>query len=569
MPGQSSPDEAQSALLSKESHQRYAEWAKSKQDETKELQSSVRALRESSVAYADVEKQIRSLGYSGGQLSKIMSSYHRSLKEIMDMPLSQWTSEWKNNLMSLGQAALPVLTLGALAKVFLTLDAAGAQANRTITGMGIQAGELGKSLRGGYGSAGGLTSRTGSSEQEKAYQSATLNLIRLGYSSDEASQVMLKMSQSLPSELVTKTAPKFAEAAGVLSKRFDIDVGTSTELLTSAFRRGMTSVDGLNNLFKSLESTVKSSHLSQAEYLKTTNALWISTRGYGGTLEGARRSVLQFGSAIDRGINSQEEMTNSFMRGQGMKSASIATLGTLGQGMSGYGTIFGSAKTPEQMIGSFEQWRLSKSYDPAVLEKLQQSVLRDQANRMTTAGMSPSDVAGRLALVREQLGPALSYDMGAAEMERRSRTLTGGAYIPGAEVPGVMGRRGTTGAAIGALDKVISTFGKEAETAAQRGMGLPKVLKQVGDAFSIFFQHPSGKALDTINTLTGVNKRGPSLFEQMTGVNAQSPVTLNLTVHAEEIAEKVKDVIKREWAKFESSFHHEVSMLQTKSRGGR
>ena len=89
-------------------------WSKFVADLTKtskSFQSDARALREAGVTFDEIEKKMKDLGLTGKHLEKVMSGYHRSLKELSELPLGQVLSDWKLNLASLAKAFLPLLSL--------------------------------------------------------------------------------------------------------------------------------------------------------------------------------------------------------------------------------------------------------------------------------------------------------------------------------------------------------------------------------------------------------------------------------------------------------------------------
>lgn len=401
----------------------YVQAAKAQADYQRILQTQVRLLRDAGESWDKISERLKKAGVEADAASKAMQSYYRSLSELSKLGVNDFFTDFKNNMVSLGRATAPLLTLGTLVQTFRALDAVGSSVNRTLLTLTAQTGNL-------------LPIGLRSGQSAQGLQQSIFGLSRLGYSPDQAGQIISQFATQLPRSMVKGGAPKFAEAAAGLANVFQTDVGQTTALMSDLVRRGVTSGTSLVGVFEKLNNTSRKTDMSLDMTVKTFNELWPSIRQFGGSTADARGLMERFGTAIKSGVLTIGEVAGLHNKMQEMPIQSLMGLASMSAGMKGSSKVFGTSSDPMEQVGFFLRNR-GRSGMTEDFNSLALSVINSQAGVMAGPGASADKLAAMRDLMRSQLGPALGFGLGRNETERVSsglglKTLLGGG-VPGLE----------------------------------------------------------------------------------------------------------------------------------------
>lgn len=359
-------------------------------ERVKLLQQQAKLMREGGYSIEEVNTALKKLNLSPDQITKVMGSLEKSMAEIMKMKPHELFQNFGTILTSLSKMALPLLSLEALIGMFKMLDTAAAQANKTLATMAIQSGTLGRMT--GIGGIAGRAGVADDNERKKMtdqYYKSAMAVVAMGYSADQASAVMSDLATKLPIQF-TAAAPQFAKTIAAVSRMMEMDLGTTTELMTTAFRRGITSGHGLAAMLDGLKEVSKSTSMPLDMVAKQFSELWGSTRQFGATTTQVQQTMMDFGSALDHTLLSVQEVAQGF---NGMKELSIPKIVALFQSLQGAGTaserqsLFGNAKTPDQAIEEYLKRSSGKGeFSLAEFQKAQIAALKGVASTITGVG---------------------------------------------------------------------------------------------------------------------------------------------------------------------------------------
>lgn len=366
-------------------------------DRVKVLQQQVKILKDSGGSFNEINKTLEKAGVSAVEAKRGMEAFYSSMNDLMKMRPHELFRNLESVVGSLGKMALPALTLGGLlaglstlVDIFKMLDSAAAKANKTLATMAIQSGTLGNisGIGGVFGRA-GAADDTERKKMTDQYYSSALAVVRMGYSADQAAAVMGDVAMKLPIQF-TAAAPEFAKTIAAVSRMMEMDLGTTTELMTTAFRRGITSAHGLSGMLDGLKQVSKATSMPLDMVAKQFSELWGSTRQFGAATTEVQQTMMDFGSALSRTLLSVQEVAQGF---NGMKELSIPKIVALFESLQGAGTsnerksLFGSANTPEQAIEEYLKRSSGKGgLSLEEFQKAQLAALKGVASTITGVG---------------------------------------------------------------------------------------------------------------------------------------------------------------------------------------
>lgn len=416
--------------------------AKAQNDYNRLLQNQVKILRDAGEGFSQVKDRLEKAGVEAHRTDRAMEAFHRSMADLMKMKPTELMRNWESVLGSFAKASLPAVSIGLLVETFKVLDSVGAAANKTLSNMSIQMGQMGQG-RGLFGTqigVGGLLGRAGpeSGDVRGAVGTATLQLIRFGFTAEQANQAMSTMATQLPNNVIAAAAPAFAKVAGALSTQLGVGLDTAIEFMTSAFRRGATSGEALRGIFDSLRTTAVATNMSLDMTMKSFNDIWSSTRQFGGTTASTNELIRQYGDSLRTGILTNQEVAQLFSSKREMPIQQIAGLSEMMKGMKGQERFFGTGTSTEDRIGFFLKNMREGNINPRQLEAAQIQTEQRVAGNLKEG----TNKEFALDIVRQQFGPVIGMATGREEQERRTAAAgIRGGYL-GGPIPGL--ERGAT-----------------------------------------------------------------------------------------------------------------------------
>lgn len=465
-------------------HEAFSSWAKEALKTSKSLQSDVRALRDAGHTFEEVERRMKEVGLTGKYLEKAMSGYHRSLKELSELPIGQVFSEWKTSLMSLGKAFLPLISLDLLARTFSALDEAGTQLNRSLAGVAIQSGAV---VRGrGIGGLGGSIDVKGAKDFSSQAENTTTFMMRLGYSAEQAGEVMATVAKSLPSSVSITAAPQFAKAAAAIATTYGMEVGTATDLLVTSLRRGATTGKELHNVFDSVRQTAKNSNLSVEETTKSMTQLWNASYRYGGTLPEATDLMIKYKTALRDQLLTSQEMASMQSQAGEAGPGNVMALATMARKYapgSDITKLFGTSNNPLEVLGAYMENQGKIVTGQADLTK---TIVENMAKEQVGRGASPDALLGQIFILFKNLPQVMGQGVTTAEA------------------------RGLGYGGLGAI----------------KGKNIPS---NIGDIVATNFKDVSDQSLTLANVFQGLTKQASNfgkilMFETGSGINRNAPL---------------------------------------------
>jgi hypothetical protein len=459
------------------------EEAKLKLQLVKTNQDYVRVLRETGHSYEDIAAKLKATHLPLDVLTKSMDAYYRSVDELSKLTPSAFINDFKRNLMSIGQAVMPVLTLGAIVKGLRELDEVGARTNRIIGAMALQTGRFqdarGSSFAVG-GILGGMVGRTAGDPLQSVVSLAQLQLRALGVSAEDAAKLIIQTAVMLPRKAIDQgIGPAAAAMSKGVADTFQVDVGMASQILVDQFRRGSSGITEVSRAMQTVQKSANSSSMANAVYLESVNSLWTATRNLGvGFLE-SNAIVSQFDKALSSGIMTIQDIAGIESRTKEMPFEKIVALASMARGTEQEKTMFGGGKSLFDQAGFF----LGRLQGEAGYKKLDiagemlplvQSIMEKQAAQIAGRGASVDALRGARDIVRQQLLETISpFAGGRQEFRVLLEALGKPSYLGEGKLVGGGVAKGRTPEAVYAeMEKSASTFLKASEAYTKESTGV-------------------------------------------------------------------------------------------------